>query len=125
MLPSLKFKLPARLGLLVGLLGLVLVSPAIARELGAELLAEPVGLRAPALEPGGSANFQAQPAATAPRFVYGSGAQGVGYYPYTAPRAATTPAATRPAAPATVGPGVRNWSTGRRSPLHRPWLRAM
>jgi hypothetical protein len=24
----------------------------------------------------------------------------------------------------TVGPGARNWTTGRRSPLHRPWLRA-
>jgi hypothetical protein len=66
--------------------------------------------------------FQVQAAATAPRFVYGSGAQGFGYYAAPAPRAATatTPRSTTPSS---VGPGARNWSTGRRSPLHRPWMR--
>jgi hypothetical protein len=65
-----------------------------------------------------------QPATTAPRFVYGSGAQGFGYY--VAPARPAAPATTpRSAAPSSVGPGARNWSTGRRSPLHRPWLRPM
>jgi hypothetical protein len=63
---------------------------------------------------------QAQAAAAAsPRFVYTSGAQGVGYYASPAPRTAAPQA--RPGS-GTVGPGVRNWTTGRRSPLHRPWL---
>ena len=63
---------------------------------------------------------QAQAAATtSPRFVYTSGAQGVGYYASPAPRTAV-PQARRGSG--TVGPGVRNWTTGRRSPLHRPWL---
>lgn len=63
---------------------------------------------------------QAQ-ATAAPRFVYATGAQGVGFYPQqAAPRTAARPAANNNR---TVGPGVRNWTTGRRSPLHRPWLR--
>jgi hypothetical protein len=68
--------------------------------------------------------LQVQAAATAPRFFYGSGAQGFGYYAAPAPRA-TTATAPRAAAPSPVGPGARNWSTGRRSPLHRPWMRPM
>jgi hypothetical protein len=73
--------------------------------------------------------------ATAPRFVYGPGARGYGYSP--SPRAATAPqqpagaATSRPSAgsstssrPRTVGPGARNWATGNRVPLHRPWMRA-
>lgn len=63
---------------------------------------------------------------TAPRYIYGPGAQGYGYS--QSPRVAV--AARQPAAaaasnrPRTVGPGARNWATGNRTPLHRPWLRA-
>ena len=64
--------------------------------------------------------------AASPRFVYASGFQGVGYYanPGTVTRARQAPAPTfsssRPAQ--SVGPGVRDWSTGRRGRLHKPWL---
>jgi hypothetical protein len=73
------------------------------------------------------AAVQTQLAAAPPRFVYGSGAQGFGYYTAQAPQPAPAATAPRPAAPArsSVGPGARNWSTGRRSPLHRPWMRPM
>ena len=62
---------------------------------------------------------------SSPPFVYRQGPQGVGYYASPAP--ASSPVQTAPAAvnrPRTVGPGVRNWATGRRSPLHRPWMQA-
>jgi hypothetical protein len=93
--------------------GLILLTRAVAGD------SESIGVP---LEP---AALQAQATVVPPRYVYGSGAQGFGYYTAPAPQPAA--AAPRPAAPArsSVGPGVRNWSTGRRSPLHRPWMRPM
>jgi hypothetical protein len=70
--------------------------------------------------------------ATVPRFTYGAGAQGFGYY--ANPRTATatqpvtttrTPARTQQGAGRIVGPGARDWTTGRRGRLHKPWLRPM
>ena len=61
----------------------------------------------------------------APRFVYASGAQGVRYYanPGTAARVQSAPAPrTATTRGATVGPGVRDWTTGRQGRLHKPWL---
>ena len=63
--------------------------------------------------------------ASAPRFVYASGSQGVRYYanPGTATQARSAPAPRTSAARGTsVGPGVRDWTTGRRGRLHKPWL---
>lgn len=54
--------------------------------------------------------------AAAPRYVYASGAQGVRYYP--------APAAQAAPRPRTVGPGVRNWATGQKLGMHKPWLQA-
>ena len=51
----------------------------------------------------------------APRFTYSNGARGFGYY-QARPQAA--------ARPQTVGPGARNWATGNRVPLARPWMNA-
>ena len=76
--------------------------------------------------------IRAQAVAAVPYYYYGVGPQGIGYY-YTAaptaqpaPAVAAAPVITMPAqAPASaVGPGVRNWATGNRLPLHRPWLRS-
>ena len=100
----------------------------IRRSVGILLLG---GLALPGLAPAAGA-LLVQAAAT-PRFVYATGFQGSGYYANPGPGAAPNPAATiRTASPPrsaggarTVGPGARNWTTGRRSPLHRPWLRAM
>ena len=111
MRPALKTAPMAGILLLSGLAGVVVVARA-----GAEEGAAPASM---ALE---VVIAQAQAAAAAsPRFVYTSGAQGVGYYASPAPRTAAPQA--RPSS-STVGPGVRNWSTGRRSPLHRPWLKS-
>ncbi|MDX2038430.1 MAG: hypothetical protein SFX72_17425 [Isosphaeraceae bacterium] len=52
-----------------------------------------------------------------PGFVYQQGAQGVGYYP-------APPTRTVSNVPRNVGPSARNWSTGNRVPMHRPWMRA-
>lgn len=81
---------------------------------------------------------------TSPRFIYASGYQGVGYYanpgPQSAPPSATGPRPVSPprytgstartqasgsSRPRTVGPGARDWTTGRRSRLPKPWLRPM
>ncbi len=112
MRPALKTAPMAGILLLCGLGGSVLIARA-----GAEEGATPAAM---ALE---VAIAQAPAAATAslPPFVYTSGAQGVGYYASPAPRTAA-PQARRGSS--TVGPGVRNWTTGRRSPLHRPWLKS-
>ncbi|WP_406696961.1 hypothetical protein V5E97_38835 [Singulisphaera sp. Ch08] len=79
-----------------------------------------------------------------PPYIYAAGYQGVGYYANPGPQS-TPPAATgsRPASPPrytgsaprtqasggssprTVGPGARDWTTGRRSRLPKPWLRPM
>ncbi len=74
---------------------------------------------------------QAAQAASNPPYVYQSGAQGTGYYVSTPSRpgpAPLAPARRAPAAgnrPRTVGPGARNWATGSRVPLSRPWLHAI
>ena len=86
-----------------------------------------VGISAGAmlLDPGSTEPARAAQAASAPPFVYRSGPQGFGYYASPAPP--TTPVRAATAArnqPGSVGPGARNWATGRRSPLHRPWMQA-
>ncbi len=69
-----------------------------------------------------------------PRYVYGLGDQGYGYYPYTSPATearssvrqsymSSIPGMYGPGG-MTVGPGHRDWTTGRDSPLAKPWLRA-
>lgn len=62
---------------------------------------------------------RAEAQGAAPRFVYGAGAQGVGYYRATGPAPVV---ASRTARPRTVGLGARDWSTGRRQRLHKPWM---
>jgi hypothetical protein len=89
-----------------------------------------------------------QPAAPAaatapsPRYVYAPGYYGYGYYAYPGPQTTPSPAASAPThysaprsygSPRThfrgdgdsVGPGHRDWSTGRDVPLAKPWLRPM
>jgi hypothetical protein len=113
MRPAFKIAPTAGILLLFGLGGLVLTARAGAEE-GA----------APASEALEVVIAQAQAAATAsPPFVYTTGAQGVGYYASPGPRTAAPQAQARRGS-GTVGPGARNWSTGRRSPLHRPWLKS-
>jgi hypothetical protein len=81
---------------------------------------------------------QAQPAnrgAAASRFVYGPGNSGFGYYNYspgTAPAAApargpTTRSLTVPASGSsnTGSRRGRDWSTGRRMTIAKPWLKPM
>ncbi|MFO0890941.1 MAG: hypothetical protein U0790_17580 [Isosphaeraceae bacterium] len=72
-----------------------------------------------------------------PRYIYGPGAYGYGYYavpgPETQPQPAVstptyagTPTYSSPADPMsghTVGWMHRDWATGRSSPLARPWMR--
>ena len=99
--PASKMGLTAGMFLLGGLAGLFLVSRAEAEAAMAQ--------------------------AAAPRFVYASGFQGVGYYANpgtaTATQARSAPAPRTSASRGTsVGPGVRDWSTGRRGRLHKPWL---
>lgn len=83
----------------------------------------------------------AQPAAplggvaAVPRYTYGPGYSGYGYYPYSSPTAASPPASAYHtySSPSrhyssdgdSVGPGHRDWTTGRDSPLAKPWLRPM
>jgi hypothetical protein len=59
--------------------------------------------------------------AQTPGFTTRSGAQGFGYYAVPAARPAQVQTANRPRS---VGPGTRNFSTGNRVGLHRPWMRA-
>ena len=74
--------------------------------------------------------------ATVPRYVYRPGSSGYGYYPYSSPTAASRPPASEYrvySSPSrhfrsdgdTVGAGHRDWTTGRDSPLAKPWLRPM
>ncbi len=82
--------------------------------------------------------------AASPRYIYAAGYQGVGYYanpgPQSAPPSATGPRQALPptfsgsssrssarssSSPRTVGPGARDWTTGRRSRLPKPWLKPM
>jgi hypothetical protein len=114
---------------------------------GARVVFEVSGLADPA-EPGAAVSIPVEFVASqvaapsgessaSPRYVYAAGFQGVGYYanpgPQSPPRAA---AATRPVPPPrssgnstggstrgrSVGPGVRDWSTGRSGRLHKPWM---
>jgi hypothetical protein len=92
------------------------------RRIGSWIVLGLLGVVAWGLLAGGGAQARAQ-ARPAP-FVYRAGPQGVGYYaaPAAAPVRAAAPA---PAArPRSVGPGARNYATGNRVPLHRPWMRA-
>ena len=69
-----------------------------------------------------------------PQYVYGLGSQGYSYYPYTSPAMqphtsggqsymSSIPGMFGPGG-MSVGPGHRDWSTGRDSPLAKPWMRA-
>lgn len=75
----------------------------------------------------GEAAQSAAPTTTHARpapYYYGGGAQGLGYYvtPQLQTATATAPVQVAARRPQTVGPGARNWATGNRVPLHRPWL---
>jgi hypothetical protein len=72
--------------------------------------------------------------ATVPRYSYGPGYYGYGYYPYTSPGPDLPQASAFPAYGSTmrfsgagheVGPNHRDWSTGRENPLAKPWMRPM
>jgi len=70
-----------------------------------------------------------------PRYTYGPGYQGYGYYEYTSPAMESQPSARQSYMSSisgmygpggmTVGPGHRDWSSGRDSPLAKPWLKAL
>ena len=71
---------------------------------------------------------------TVPRYTYGPGYNGYGYYTYTSPGPALPQAAPLTTYGSTmrfsgagheVGPNHRDWSTGRDSPLAKPWMRPM
>ena len=74
-----------------------------------------------AAQAGAAAEFEFEQAAAAPRFSYASGAQGTRYYPQ-AQRPAARPAQAASNRGSSVGPGVRDWSTGRKGRLHKPWM---
>jgi hypothetical protein len=71
--------------------------------------------------------------ATVPRYNSGFGYRGYGYYENTSPAPTSSSRSTRSymsSIPSmfgpggmTVGPGHRDWTTGRTSPLAKPWLR--
>ena len=78
----------------------------------------------------------ARAAAPSPRYVYGPGYYGYGYYIYPGPEVAPAqsvgPAvygygtsSPHGSSSDTVGPGHRDWSTGRSNGLAKPWMRAM
>ena len=69
-----------------------------------------------------------------PQYTYGPGSQGYGYYPYTSPTPeyqssarqsymSSIPGMYGPGG-MTVGPGHRDWSTGRDNGLAKPWMQA-
>ncbi len=64
-----------------------------------------------------------------PRFVYSSGSAGYGYYEYTSTtQMNASPVYATPshsAGDGSVGYGHRDWSSGRDSPLAKPWLRSI
>lgn len=71
--------------------------------------------------------------AAVPRYTYVPGYYGYGYYPYSSPTAASPPASAyyHYSTPSghyrgdgdSVGPGHRDWTTGRTNGLAKPWLR--
>ena len=73
--------------------------------------------------------------ASVPRYTYGPGYEGYGYHPYTSPGPAMPSAAPFTTYGSTmryngagheVGPNhPRDWSTGRDSPLAKPWMKPM
>ncbi len=77
--------------------------------------------------------------AAQPRYIYGPGAYGYGYYAYPGPETLPQPTASAPTysgtptyygtrdpmAGHTVGWMHKDWTTGRSSPLAKPWLRPM
>jgi hypothetical protein len=73
--------------------------------------------------------------AAVPRYTYGPGFYGYGYYPFNSPTATSPPASAYHAysSPSrhfggdgdSVGPGHRDWSTGRDIPLAKPWMKPM
>jgi nucleoside-diphosphate-sugar epimerase len=123
MRPTSKVAPTAGLVLLGGLAVFALVARAEARPSSPAPM-PPAYASAEAMAP--EALEAAQAARGAPRFVYASGFQGVGYYanPGTVTTARQAPAPTFSGASRgqSVGPGVRDWSTGRRGRLHKPWL---
>jgi hypothetical protein len=72
---------------------------------------------------------------TLPRYVYGPGSQGYGYYQLTSSGTYSTPSSSVSYASSftgtsgrggvSVGAGRRDWTTGRTSPLAKPWLSPM
>jgi hypothetical protein len=88
----------------------------------------------PAPTPAATAAQPAAPpagAARVPRYVYGYGNAGYGYYQYTSPGTVVSGAGANtfygrpmpfPEAGHEVGPNHRDWSTGRDLPLAKPWL---
>jgi hypothetical protein len=93
------------------------------RRIAAWTIPPLLGLAAWGLLAGAAALARQAPAAP---FVYRTGPQGVGFYaaPAASPGRVVANAPAPAARPRTVGPGARNFSTGNRVPLHRPWLRA-
>ena len=72
--------------------------------------------------------FQDQSGTADPTFYYGWGYQGFGYYRIGGEQIAQMPVAVPRrgySGKSTIGPGVRNWSTRRGSPLLRCWMRPM
>jgi hypothetical protein len=123
-----------------------------APQKGATVVVELVGLRS---QTGSSVTFKvplefattAAPLPTAPqvetasgpRYIYGPGYYGYGYYYYPGPATVPQPVQTTPSyrgtpwtyggpgstSGYTVGPGHRDWTSGRDLPLAKPWLRPM
>jgi hypothetical protein len=114
---------------LIGLFaGASLLEPGMARDAEPQGMNEADDTEYAAFEPAAPLLVQIPAASTTPRYYYGWGYQGFGYYVIpTQPVAPAAVAAPRPAASprSSVGPSVRNWSTGRSSPLHRPWMKPM
>jgi hypothetical protein len=89
----------------------------------------------PAPTPAAAAAQPAAPPAgeaAVPRYVFGYGNAGYGYYPYTNPGTAAPRVTANtyfgrpmpfPEAGHEVGPNHRDWATGRDVPLAKPWMR--
>jgi hypothetical protein len=120
---SLKIGPRAGVLLLSGLASLIL----IARSGEAAASASPLStaLASPPIQAANAATPTATATRPAPApYYYGAGAQGFGYYvtPQVQAANATAPVQVATRRSGSVGPGNRNWATGNRVPLHRPWL---